>query len=85
MKVHSKFQRYGLAIISCEAVVAAPRPIDAHPVPFSRALNRSHSRAPALGSVKLKVAPRPELGVAHKRPPWDSTIDRLIESPMPVP
>jgi hypothetical protein len=43
------------------------------------------SCASGLGSVKLKVAPGPELDVAHKRPPWDSIIDRLIESPIPVP
>jgi hypothetical protein len=28
---------------------------------------------------------RPSLDVAHKRPPYDSTIERLIASPMPLP
>src|SRR5580693_2661329 len=39
----------------------------------------------SMGSVNWKVAPRPELALAHKRPPCDSMIDRLIESPIPVP
>src|SRR5712691_1982529 len=35
--------------------------------------------------VKQKLAPRGELSAAHKRPPCDSTIERLIHSPRPVP
>ena len=38
-----------------------------------------------VDSVKQKLAPRGELPSAHNRPPCASTIDRLIESPMPVP
>jgi hypothetical protein len=38
-----------------------------------------------LGRVKQKLAPRGELSAAHKRPPSDSTMERLIRSPMPVP
>jgi hypothetical protein len=45
-----------------------------------------HSCASALvGRVKQKLAPRGELSAAHKRPPCDSTIERLMRSPMPVP
>jgi len=45
-----------------------------------------HSWASALvGRVKWKLAPRGELSAAHKRPPCDSTMERLIDSPMPVP
>jgi hypothetical protein len=43
------------------------------------------SRAAALDRVKQKLAPRGELSAAHKRPPCDSTIERQIRSPMPVP
>src|ERR1700686_614302 len=39
----------------------------------------------SFGSVNWKVAPRSELAAAHRRPPWDSIMDRLIDSPMPVP
>src|SRR5665213_3225893 len=35
--------------------------------------------------MNWKVAPRGELSVAHKRPPCDSMIDRLMDSPIPVP
>src|SRR5216684_3853860 len=38
-----------------------------------------------LGRAKRKLAPRGELLAAHKRPPCDSTIERLMESPIPVP
>ena len=34
------------------------------------------------GNVKWKLAPRPSFVVADKRPPYDSTMDRLIASPM---
>src|SRR5882724_11664982 len=45
-----------------------------------------HQYAPiAVGKVKLKMAPRSDFGVAHRRPPWDSIIVRLIANPMPVP
>lgn len=39
----------------------------------------------APGRVNWKVVPRSELAVADRRPPCDSMIDRLIESPIPVP
>lgn len=35
--------------------------------------------------MNCKVAPRPALALAHKRPPCDSIIFRLIDNPMPVP
>src|SRR6266478_3729843 len=38
-----------------------------------------------VGKVRLKLAPRGKLPVAHRRPPCDSTMERLIRSPMPVP
>src|SRR6266849_3910996 len=45
-----------------------------------------HSFASTLvGRVKQKLAPRGELSAAHKRPPCDSTMERLMRSPMPVP
>src|SRR6266404_1546187 len=45
-----------------------------------------HARAAAwYGSVNRNVAPGPEFGVAQIRPPCDSTIERLIAKPMPVP
>jgi hypothetical protein len=34
---------------------------------------------------KEKVALCPELPVAHKRPPCDPMIERLVARPMPVP
>jgi len=39
----------------------------------------------AVGKVKWNVAPRPSLAVAHNRPPCDSTIERLMANPMPLP
>jgi len=36
-------------------------------------------------SRECEEAPRPPFDVAHSRPPCDSTIERLIASPMPVP
>src|SRR5256885_8710162 len=41
--------------------------------------------SPRAGRTNWKVAPGPALREAHKRPRWASTIDRLIESPMPIP
>ena len=32
-----------------------------------------------------KAAPLDAFGVAHNRPPWASTIERLIASPIPMP
>src|SRR5438309_6308442 len=37
------------------------------------------------GRTNWNVAPAPALREAHKRPRWASMIDRLIESPMPIP
>src|SRR5215467_2742162 len=36
-------------------------------------------------NVNRKVAPPPELEVAQSRPPCDSTMERLIDKPIPVP
>src|SRR5271168_5102824 len=36
-------------------------------------------------NVKQNLAPRGGLLAAHKRPPFDSTMERLICSPIPVP
>ena len=38
-----------------------------------------------MGNVKQNLAPRGELSAAHKRPPCDSTMERLIDNPMPLP
>jgi hypothetical protein len=38
-----------------------------------------------IGRVKLKVAPPPLLALAHNCPPCDSTMDRLLAKPMPLP
>jgi len=40
---------------------------------------------PSVGSVKQKTAPCGSFGIAQSRPPWASTIERLIASPMPMP
>src|ERR1700722_19177352 len=37
------------------------------------------------GAVNWKTVPHGTRGDAQKRPPWDSMIDRQIESPMPMP
>lgn len=51
-----------------------------------RSADASESCASAsMGNVKQNLAPRGELSAAHKRPPCDSTMERLIRSPMPVP
>src|SRR6266851_636428 len=39
----------------------------------------------AVRRVKQNVAPRSSFAVAHKRPPCESTMERLIASPMPEP
>jgi hypothetical protein len=36
-------------------------------------------------SVKLKMAPRGWFASTHSRPPWASTMERQMESPMPTP
>jgi hypothetical protein len=38
-----------------------------------------------VGNVKQNLAPRGELSAAHKRPPCDSMMERLMGSPIPVP
>jgi PIN domain len=60
---------------------------DAAPINVRNQIPVAHSFATsaAVGKVKWKVAPRPELALAHKRPPCDSTIERLIAKPMPEP
>ena len=57
------------------------------PAVMSSVCNRSHSRcSPASpGNVKRNVAPGPVLAIAHNRPRCDSTIERVIVRPMPVP
>src|SRR5712664_3028261 len=37
------------------------------------------------GRVNCNVAPWGTFAVAHSRPPWASTIERQIESPIPMP
>jgi hypothetical protein len=37
------------------------------------------------GTVNWNVAPDPAFEVAHRRPPRASLIERLIDSPMPIP
>ncbi len=39
----------------------------------------------STGSENLKTAPYGTLGVTHSRPPWASMIERLIDSPIPMP
>src|SRR5271169_1629065 len=46
---------------------------------------RHSSASDLVGRVKKKLAPRGKLSEAHRRPPCDSTMERLIRSPMPVP
>jgi len=36
------------------------------------------------GMAKKNVAPGPAFRAAHKRPPWASTRERLIRSPIPA-
>src|SRR5215469_4323806 len=67
------------------AAMLAPDPSrEIHGLP-STSPERHAGTSAGQGSVKLNVAPRPSLGVAHKRPPCDSTIERLIARPMPEP
>jgi hypothetical protein len=40
--------------------------------------------APA-GNAMCNANPHERPGVANKRPPWASTIDRQIASPIPIP
>ena len=42
-------------------------------------------RRPFWGRVNCNVAPRLEFAVAHTRPPCDSTMERVIANPIPVP
>ena len=39
----------------------------------------------SAGAVNRKVAPRGRLALAHIRPPCASTIERQIDSPIPIP
>src|SRR4051812_19345346 len=39
----------------------------------------------STGKVKMNVAPCGSFASAHNRPPCDSTIERQIASPMPIP
>ena len=38
-----------------------------------------------VGRVRQKLAPRGVWSAAHKRPPCDSTMERLMDSPIPIP
>src|SRR5258708_6121845 len=54
----------------------------------ARAESRSNHRSCTstwVGRVMKKLAPRGELAPAHNRPSCDSMIDRLMDSPIPVP
>src|SRR5882757_9540886 len=42
-------------------------------------------RLHSSGQREVKLAPRGELPAVHKQPPCDSTMDRMLESPMPIP
>jgi len=41
--------------------------------------------SPSLSSVNRNVAPGPVFAIAHNRPPCDSTIERVMARPIPVP
>jgi hypothetical protein len=41
--------------------------------------------APAAGKCTWNVVPRPALGVALRRPPWSSMMERLMARPIPMP
>ena len=56
---------------------------DARPMPGRS--GRRHAMDGETGREKLKVAPRGSFDVAHSRPPCASMIERLIDSPIPVP
>src|SRR5882724_10818329 len=38
-----------------------------------------------VGSANWKTAPRGSFGIARNRPPWAATIERLMDSPIPIP
>ena len=38
-----------------------------------------------VGTVNRKILPPRRFGDAHRRPPWDSMIDRQIDKPIPIP
>lgn len=49
-------------------------------------LRRNHPfPSPSRGNVKRNTAPYGSFGVAQICPPYDSTIERLIERPIPMP
>jgi hypothetical protein len=53
---------------------------------FSASSSHNRVHVPLLvGNVKQNLAPQGGLSPAHKRPPCDSTMERLIRRPMPVP
>jgi hypothetical protein len=73
------FSRYGCPGLDLRHREAAPG--TPNHVPVSDTLTTSA----AVGRVKWNVAPRPLFAVAHKRPPCDSTMELLIDNPMPLP
>ena len=48
-------------------------------------LLRHITASPAAGRLDEKIAPPPAYSSAHNRPPCISTMERLIDSPMPIP
>ena len=55
-------------------------------VKMLRDRRRRHSCATTLeGRMTQKLAPCGELLEAHRRPLWDSTMERLMDNPIPIP
>ena len=52
---------------------------------LGRSEDRGATALPITGTVKRTSAPCGARGDTHKRPPWASTIDRQMASPMPRP
>jgi hypothetical protein len=59
------------------AVVSVPAP--------KRAIIGHRAAFASMGNVKMNVAPCGSFFSVHSRPPCDSTIDRQIANPMPIP
>ncbi len=81
-KFHDRVSLLFLAPLSASPIL--PQNL-VHPCAFSSTLAPIWERLPSVGRVNSNVAPRPVLRLAHKRPPCDSIILRLIERPMPLP
>ena len=50
-----------------------------------RAIHAHESASLATGSENRNTAPWGSFGLAHRRPPCASTIERVIDKPMPMP